>query len=188
MNFKEILSVTLVLFAVIDILGSIPLIIDLRRKNGHVQSEKASIVAGTIMIIFLFVGESILELFGIGIPSFALAGGVIMFLLGMEMVLGLNIFKVDENDTSTASIVPLAFPIIAGAGTMTTILSLKADFKTVNIIFGIIINIVFVYIVLKLSNKIERLLGASGVNILRKIFGIILLAIAIKIFKTHALT
>lgn len=187
MNFKDIFSVSLVLFAVIDILGSIPIIIELRKKNGSIQSGKASLVAGAIMIIFLFLGESILGLFGLGIPSFAIAGAIVMFLLGMEMVLGLTIFKSDENDTGSASIVPLAFPIIAGAGTMTTLISLKAEYSNLSIISGIVVNVIFVYIVLKSSVWIEKKLGNAGANILRKVFGIILLAISIKMFKTHLL-
>ena len=187
MNIKDIFSVFLILFAVIDILGSIPLIIELRKKNGTIQSGKASLVAGSIMIIFLFLGESILGLFGLGIPSFAIAGAVVMFLLGMEMILGLSIFRSDENDTDSASIVPLAFPIIAGAGTMTTLISLKAQYSNLSIIVGIILNVILVYIVLKSSTWIEKKLGNAGANILRKVFGIILLAISIKMFKTHLL-
>lgn len=185
MNIKEIFSVSLILFAVIDILGSIPIIIDLRKKNGTIQSAKASIVAGGIMIIFLYLGESILALFGLGIPSFAIAGAIVMFLLGMEMVLGLTIFKSDDEDTGSASIVPLAFPVIAGAGTMTTLISLKAEFENINIIIAILINIVFVYIVIKSSTWLEKILGNAGANILRKVFGIILLAISIKMIKTY---
>lgn len=185
MNLKDIFSVSLVLFAVIDILGSIPLVIQLRKKNGQIQSGKATLVAGGLMIIFLFLGESILALFGLGIPSFAIAGAIIMFLLGMEMVLGLSFFKPDEEDTGSASIVPLAFPVIAGAGTMTTIISLKAEYANINIIIGILINVIFVYAVLKSSTWVERKLGTAGTNILRKVFGIILLAISIKMFKTN---
>ena len=186
MNIKEILSVSLILFAVIDILGSIPLIIELRKKSGVIQAAKASLVAGGLMILFLYLGESILGLFGLGIPSFAIAGAIVMFLLGMEMVLGLTIFKSDEEDTGSASIVPLAFPIIAGAGTMTTLISLKAEYKNINIIIAILLNILFVYIVIKSSTWLEKKLGNAGTNILRKVFGIILLAISIKMFRTYA--
>lgn len=184
-DLKEILSVSLILFSVIDILGSIPIIIDLRKKVGHVQSEKATIVSAVIMVAFLFVGESLLKLFGIDIGSFALAGAIIMFLLGMEMVLGRQIFKSDEGDLSSSSIVPIAFPLIAGAGTMTTLLSLASIYKTANIMVGITVNLLFVYLVLKTSGWLEKKIGQNGFNILRKVFGIILLAIAIKIFKTY---
>ncbi|MEQ8240283.1 MAG: MarC family protein [Cyclobacteriaceae bacterium] len=184
-DFKEILSVTLILFSVIDILGSIPIIIDLRKKVGHVQSEKATIVSAVIMVVFLFLGESLLKLLGIDIGSFALAGAIIMFLLGMEMVLGIQLFKSDEGDLSSSSIVPIAFPLIAGAGTMTTLLSLASIYQTANILVGVAVNLVFVYVVLKTSGWLEKKIGQNGFNILRKVFGIILLAIAIKIFKTY---
>jgi multiple antibiotic resistance protein len=183
LNFKEIVTATMVLFAVIDIIGSIPIIIDLRQKVGHIQSEKASIVAMLIMILFLFVGVQILNLIGIDVYSFAVAGSFVIFFLAIEMILGVQLYK--EESPKTASVVPLAFPLIAGAGTMTTILSLKAEFHTVNIIVAIIINIIFVYIVLKSSSKIERLIGEGGINVVRKIFGVILLAIAVKLFASN---
>lgn len=186
-SFKEIISVTLILFSVIDILGSIPIIIDIRKREGRIQSEKATIIAGVLMIIFLFLGTSILNLFGIDVESFAIAGALIMFLIGMEMILGVSIFKSDNETSGTGSIVPLAFPLIAGAGTMTTILSLKAEYLTQNILVGIVVNLVFVYIVLKTSGWLERKIGAAGFSILRKVFGIILLAIAIKLFKSNLL-
>lgn len=186
-NFKEILSVTLILFSVIDILGSIPIIIDLRKKFGHVQSEKATLVSGIIMVVFLFLGESILKLFGIDINSFAIAGAIIMFFLGMEMVLGLQFFKADTEEAKSASVVPIAFPLIAGAGTMTALISLKAEFSTANILAGVFVNLLFVYLVLKTSGWLERVIGQAGFNILRKVFGIVLLAISIKIFKNHLL-
>jgi len=182
-NFKEIVTATMVLFAVIDIIGSIPIIIDLRQKVGHIQSEKASIVAMFIMILFLFVGVQILNLIGIDVYSFAVAGSFVIFFLAIEMILGVQLYK--EESPKTASVVPLAFPLIAGAGTMTTILSLKAEFHTINIIIAIIINIIFVYIVLKSSAKIERLIGEGGINVVRKIFGVILLAIAVKLFASN---
>jgi multiple antibiotic resistance protein len=185
-NFKEILSVSLVLFSVIDIFGSIPIIIDLKNKaGGHIQSGKATYVAGILMVLFLFIGESILRLFGLDVASFAVAGAIIIFLLGMEMVLGISIFKEDENLARSASVVPIAFPLIAGAGTMTTILTLKASYATVNILIGILLNLLLVYIVLKASNWIEQKIGRGGEAILRKVFGIILLAISIKIFQTN---
>lgn len=176
---------SLILFSVIDILGSVPIIINLRKKFGHVESEKATLVSGVIMIIFLFVGESILKLFGIDISSFAIAGAIVMFLIGMEMILGLQLFRDDPEATTSASIVPLAFPLIAGAGTMTTLISLKAEFDTWNILIGIVLNLIFVYVVLKTCGWLERKIGKAGFNILRKVFGIVLLAIAIKIFKNH---
>lgn len=183
LDFKEIITATLVLFAVIDIIGSIPVIIDLRQKVGHIQSEKASIVAAIIMISFLFVGKEILNLIGIDVNSFAVAGAFIILFLAFEMILGIELFKDDSPET--ASVVPLAFPLIAGAGTMTTILSLKAEYQTVNIIIAIIINMIFVYAVLKSSRKIEKFFGKGGIAIIRKVFGIILLAIAVKLFATN---
>ena len=173
----------MVLFAVIDIIGSIPIIIDLRQKVGHIQSEKASVVAMIIMIMFLFVGVQILNLIGIDVYSFAVAGSFVLFFLAIEMILGIKLYR--EDTPSTASVVPLAFPLIAGAGTMTTILSLKAEFQTINIIIAIIINILFVYAVLKSSNRIERMLGSGGISVVRKIFGVVLMAISVKLFATH---
>ncbi len=172
-----------ILFAVIDIVGSIPIIVDLRSKVGHIQSEKATIVAAVIMIAFLFVGEEILKLIGIDANSFAVAGAFVLFFLALEMILGIRLYK--EDNPSTASIVPIAFPLIAGAGTMTTILSLRAAYDKVNIIIAILINVVVVYGVLKSSGKIERLLGTNGLGIIRKIFGVILLAIAVKLFAAN---
>lgn len=183
LNFKEIITATMVLFAVIDIIGSIPIIIDLRQKVGHIQSEKASIIAMLIMILFLFVGVQILNLIGIDVYSFAVAGSFVIFFLAIEMILGIQLYK--EESPKTASVVPLAFPLIAGAGTMTTILSLKAEFATINIIIAIILNSIFVYAVLKSSVKIERIIGEGGINVVRKIFGVILLAIAVKLFASN---
>ena len=185
-DFKQILSVSLILFSVIDILGSIPIIINLRKKVGHIQSGKATIVAGLLMITFLLVGKSILTLFGIGVEDFAIAGALIIFALGAEMILGIELFKPDPDATSSASIVPIAFPLIAGAGTLTTILTLKAEFEQINIAVGILLNLIFVFVVLKSTNWLERKLGKTGVDVLRRIFGIILLSIAVKIFKTNA--
>ncbi|WP_026630955.1 MarC family protein [Dyadobacter alkalitolerans] len=184
-NFKEIVSVTLILFSVIDILGSLPVIVDFRRKLGKIESEKATLAAGFIMVLFLFLGERLLSLFGVDVASFAIAGAIILFLLGMEMILGRNIFKHDNLDVSVASIVPIAFPLIAGAATMTTLLSLRSAYQTENILVGIMLNLFFVYLVLKSSNWLEKKLGQGGTDILRKVFGIILLAIAIKLFKTN---
>ena len=183
MDYKEILTASIVLFAVIDIIGNIPIVIALRQKVGHIQSEKASIIAGVIMILFLFIGEEILKLIGIDINSFAVAGSIIIFFLSLEMILGITLYK-DEHP-ETASVVPLAFPLIAGAGTMTSLLSLKAEYDTINIIIAIIINIIIVYIILKSSTFLERLLGKSGLNVIRKVFGIVLLAIAVKLFASN---
>lgn len=182
-NWKDIFTISMILFAVIDIVGSIPIIVDLRSKIGHIQSEKATIVAAVIMIAFLFVGEEILKLIGIDANSFAVAGSFVLFFLALEMILGIQLYK--EDNPSTASIVPIAFPLIAGAGTMTTILSLRAVYDKINIIIAILINVILVYGVLKSSGKIERLLGNNGLGVIRKIFGVILLAIAVKLFAAN---
>ena len=182
-NWKDIFTISMILFAVIDIVGSIPIIVDLRSKMGHIQSEKATIVAAVIMIAFLFVGEEILKLIGIDAKSFAVAGSFVLFFLALEMVLGIRLYK--EDNPSTASIVPIAFPLIAGAGTMTTILSLRAVYDEINIIIAILINVIVVYGVLKSSGKIEKILGTNGLGVIRKIFGVILLAIAVKLFAAN---
>ncbi len=184
-NSKEILSSSLILFSVIDILGSIPIIIELRKKNGDIHPGQATLASGIIMIGFFFAGKFILHLLGVDTNSFAMAGALIIFLIGMEMTLGRSIFKSEEIETNTHSIVPLAFPIIAGAGTMTTLISLKSQFEEENIIISIFINLIFIYIVLRSSVWIEKKLGSAGTQILRKIFGVILIAIAIKIFKSR---
>lgn len=183
LNFKEIITATMVLFAVIDIIGSIPIIIDLRKKVGHIQSEKASIVAACLMIAFLFIGEEILKLIGIDINSFAVAGAFVLFFLALEMILGIKLYR--DEEAATASIVPIAFPLIAGAGTMTTILSIRAEYQTINIVIAIILNVILVYGVLKSSSKIERLLTKNGISVIRKVFGVILLAIAVKLFAAN---
>lgn len=185
-DVKEILSVSLILFSVIDILGSIPIIVNLRQKVGHIQSEKATLAAGVLMILFLFAGKSILSLFGIGVEDFAIAGALIIFAIGAEMILGVELFKSDPDTKAGASIVPIAFPLIAGAGTLTTILTLKAEFAQINIGIGILLNLILVYIVLKSTGWLERKIGKTGLDVLRRIFGIILLSIAVKIFKTNA--
>ncbi|AWH84692.1 hypothetical protein HYN59_05960 [Flavobacterium album] len=182
-DWKEMFTVTMVLFAVIDIIGSVPIIVDLRSKLGHIQSEKASIVAMVIMVAFLFVGEEILKLIGIDANSFAVAGSFVLFFLALEMILGIRLHK--EDNPSTASIVPIAFPIIAGAGTMTTLLSLRAEYEKINIIVAIVINVILVYAVLKSSAKIEKLLGDNGLGVIRKVFGVVLLAIAVKLFAAN---
>lgn len=181
---KEIFSVTLILFSIIDILGSIPVVIDLRKKEGKIYSGKATFIAGILMILFLFLGNSILGLFGLDVESFAVAGAIVMFIIAMEMILGVSLFRHDPN-TGSGSVVPLAFPMIAGAGTLTTILSLRAVYTVPNILIGIVINLIFVYLVLKTSNWLERKIGESGFNVLRRVFGIILLSIAVKIFKDN---
>jgi multiple antibiotic resistance protein len=181
--WKDVFTIGMILFAVIDIVGSIPIIVDLRSKMGHIQSGKATIVAAIIMIAFLFVGEEILKLIGIDANSFAVAGSFVLFFLALEMILGIRLYK--EDNPSTASIVPIAFPLIAGAGTMTTILSLRAVYANINIIIAIIFNVIVVYGVLKSSGKIERILGNNGLGVIRKIFGVILLAIAVKLFASN---
>ena len=183
LNFNEILSVTMILFAIIDILGAIPVIIELRQRAGHIQSEKASIAVLILMVAFLFAGKGLLDIIGLDVSSFAIAGSLVIFIIAMEMVLGVKFFK--EEMPETVSIVPLAFPLIAGAGTMTTLLSLKSQYQTQNIIVGIVLNTLFVYLVLKNVGWLERLFGKTGISILRKAFGIILLAIAIKLFRSN---
>ena len=182
-DLKEIFTVGMILFAVIDIVGSIPIIISLKKSVGHIQSEKATIVAGFIMIAFLFLGEQILTLIGIDINSFAVAGSFIIFFISLDFILGITFFKVLSPDT--ASIVPIAFPLIAGAGTLTSILTLRAEYDLLNIIVAIIVNMIVVYIVLKSSGFLEKFLGNSGLNVLRKIFGVVLMAIAVKIFSAN---
>ncbi len=183
-NIKNIFSVTLILFSVIDIIGALPVVIDLRRKKGEIYPGKATIYSGLIMFAFLFVGSNILKLFGVDVLSFSAAGALIMFFLGLEMVLGIEIFKAhpDEAEINTP-FVPLVFPLLAGAGVMTTLISLRAEYGKWDIGFGIIINLIIIYVVLKLSGVIQKFLGNSGASVLRKLFGIILLAIAIKLFK-----
>jgi multiple antibiotic resistance protein len=183
-SLQQIFSVTLTLFAVIDIMGSIPIIIQIRQREGQIKPELATFVAGCLMVAFLFVGQSILRLFGVDNESFAIAGAIIIFLIGMEMILGIELFKSDIM-SSTGSIVPLAFPLIVGAGTMTTLLSLRAAYSLPNILVGIGLNLIFVYLVLKISPWLEQKLGKAGEDVLRRVFGVILLAIAIKLFKAN---
>ncbi len=184
-NLKEIFTAFMVLFAVIDIIGNIPIIIDLRKKVGHIQSEKASVIAGFIMILFLFIGERLLSLIGIDVHSFAVAGAFILFFIALEMILGITLYKDDEDETLTATVFPLAFPLIAGPGSLTTLLSLRAEFNIGNIIIAVLLNVLVIYIVLKTSSKIEKMIGNNGIKIIRKIFGVILLAIAVKLFATN---
>ena len=176
----------MILFAVIDIIGNIPIIISLRKKNGHVHSERASIITALVLIIFLFLGERILNLIGINVNEFAVAGAFVLFFLALEMILGITLFKDEEQSSpNLASIFPLAFPMLAGPGTLTTLLSIRAEYSIENIIVAIIINVVIIYIVLKTSERLQRLLGKAGILIIQKIFGVILLAIAIKLFTTN---
>jgi multiple antibiotic resistance protein len=181
---REIVSVTMILFAIIDVLGAVPVIIALRQKaGGHIESEKASIAALVLMVGFLYAGEGLLKIIGLDVSSFAIAGSIVIFIIAMEMVLGINLFK--EELPEAVAIVPIAFPLIAGAGTMTTLLSLKTQYQTNDIIVGIVLKTLFVYLVLKNVKWIEKLLGKTGLSILRKAFGVILLAIAIKLFRSN---
>lgn len=183
LNAKEIFSVTMILFAVIDVIGSIPVLIDLKSKMGELDSKKASLASLIIMVVFLFAGEKLLLLIGIDNKSFAVAGSFVLFFIAMEMILGIRLYK--DNIPETASIVPIAFPLIAGAGTLTTLVSLRAQYQTINILTAILINILIVYLVLKNTSRLEKLLGTGGINILRKVFGIIILAIAVKLFQNN---
>ncbi len=179
----EIASAFIVLFAVIDILGSIPIIIDIRKKGGIINSAEASLVAYVVLIAFLFLGKALLALFGVDISSFAIAGSFVLLIMAMEMILGVEIFKHDS--PSGASIVPIAFPLIAGAGSFTTLLALRAEFEVINIIIALTLNIVVVYFVLRSTHVIEKLIGQGGIYVLKKFFGIILLAMAIKLFMSN---
>tara|TARA_Y100000768_G_scaffold32487_1_gene21362 strand:+ start:83 stop:658 length:576 start_codon:yes stop_codon:yes gene_type:complete len=182
-DFKEFISATMILFAIIDIVGNIPLIVLFREKFKVIESEKASIISLLIMIIFLYIGEALLNLLGVDINSFAVAGSIIILFLATEMILGIKLYK--DNNPKTASVVPIAFPLIAGPGTLTTLISIKSEYNEINIILAIIFNMILVYFVLKSSEKLQKILGVQGINILRKVFGIILLAIGIKLFTTN---
>jgi len=184
-NIKEIVTAFMVLFAVIDIIGNIPIVIDLRKKAGHIQSEKASIIAGSIMIVFLFLGKSLLNFIGVDVNSFAVAGAFILFFIALEMILGITLYKEEEGSAVTASVFPLAFPLIAGPGSLTTLLSLRSEFSIENIIVAVLLNVLLIYAVLKTSSKIEKFIGPNGIAIIRKIFGVILLAIAVKLFAAN---
>ena len=183
-QFDQLITVTFTLFAVIDIVGSIPLLISLKEKMGGIKSINATLISGALMIAFLYVGKPFLKVLGLDIRSFAVGGSVVIFLLGLEMVLGHEIFKGDKNAKSS-TMVPIAFPIIAGSGTLTTIMSLKANFEEVYILSGIVVNLLIVFIVLKSLNWIQRGLGEGGLLAVRKFFGVILLAIAVKIFSSN---
>lgn len=184
-SIKQILTISFTLFAVIDILGNIPVLVTLKAKmGGHIRSNQATLVSGALMILFLFLGQELLRILGLDVKSFAVAGSIVIFILGLEMVLGLEFFKADNNPKS-GSVVPIAFPLIAGSGTLTTIMSLKANYEEVNILIGILINCVVIFIVLHSLKWIEKALGPSGLIVVRKFFGVILLAIAVKIFGTN---
>ena len=183
-EFKSIITITMILFAVIDIIGSLPVIIETRKRVGFIHAEKATIASLVIMVLFLFLGESILKLIGIDVSSFAIAGSLVIFFLALEMILGIRLYRDEVPETS--SIVPIAFPLIAGTGTMTTLISLQSQYSTENILVGITLNMVVVYIVLRLVEPIEKILGKAGISIIRKVFGIVLMAIAIKLFRTNA--
>ncbi len=187
MNFslKEIFTAFMVLFAVIDIIGNIPIIIDLRKKVGHIQSEKASIIAGFIMIVFLFAGEQLLSFIGIDVNSFAVAGAFILFFIALEMILGITLYKEDEDEALNASVFPIAFPLIAGPGSLTTLLSLRAEYSWENILVAILLNVLLIFFVLKTSSRIEKIIGPNGIKIIRKVFGVVLLAISVKLFAAN---
>ncbi|UAB82214.1 MarC family protein [Marixanthomonas sp. SCSIO 43207] len=184
-NFKQIATATMVLFAVIDIIGSIPVIISLREKSGKIKSGRASIISAVVLIVFLFIGERILNLIGINVNEFAVAGALVLFFIALEMVLGITLFKQNEGNLDMATVFPIAFPIVAGPGSLTTLLSLRAEFELENIIVAIFVNIIVVFIVLKTSSSLQKFLGKNGIGIIEKIFGVILLAIAVKLFTSN---
>lgn len=184
-GIDQIITVTFTLFAVIDILGGIPILISLKDKmGGHIRSMQATIASGAFMILFLFLGDPFLSLLGLDIQSFAVAGSIVIFIIGLEMILGIEFFKPDNNPNS-GSVVPIAFPLIAGSGTLTTVMSLKANYHDINILAGILINCIIIFAVLKSLRWIERALGPSGLLVVRKFFGVILIAIAVKIFGSN---
>jgi len=184
-NFSELLTVTFTLFAVIDVIGSVPILISLKEKMGEFSELKATLISGALMILFLYLGKEFLRLLGVDIRSFAVGGSIVIFILGLEMVLGLEFFK-SEKEVKSATIVPIAFPVIAGSGTLTTIMSLKANYGETTLLIAILLNLIIVYLVLRSLKFIERLLGPAGLIAVRKFFGVILLAIAVKIFATNA--
>lgn len=184
LNFGHILTLSFTLFAVIDIIGSIPILIGLKKKLGEISALKATLISGGLMILFLYLGESFLNLLGVDKHSFAVGGSIVIFILGLEMVLGMEFFKPDKNDKS-GTLVPIAFPLIAGSGTLTTIMSLRANYDSVSVLIAILLNLVIVYIVLRLLNRLEKWIGPGGLIAIRKFFGVILLAIAVKIFSSN---
>lgn len=185
LDIKALVTVTFTLFAIIDIIGAVPVLITLKTKLGGIREFRATLIAGALMILFLFLGKPFLSLLSLDVQSFAVGGSIVIFILGLEMVLGAEFFK-SEKDVRAATVVPIAFPLIAGSGTLTTIISLKANYEQTIILFGILINLVIVYIVLKSLRFLERMLGPAGLIAIRKFFGVVLLAIAVKIFATNA--
>ena len=183
MDYNKLLTVTFTLFAVIDIIGSIPVLISIKNKSGDINSVKVTLVSGILMILFLFAGKPLLKVLNLDVHSFAVGGSIVMFLVGLEMILGLDIFK--EEPGSTGTLVPIAFPLIAGTGTLTTIMSLKANYENKYILVGILINLVIIFIAVHLLKWLEKILGKAGLIAVRKFFGVILLAIAVKIFGTN---
>jgi len=183
-DISEIFTVSFALFAVIDMLGSIPVLLTLKKKMGDISAVQATAVSGALMLLFFFIGEQVLNFMGLDIHSFAIAGSIVIFVLGLEMVLGLEIFR-SEKDNKSGNVVPIAFPLIAGSGTLTTIMSLKASYHATNILIAIFVNLVFVFLTLRSLNLLERLLGHSGILVVRKFFGVILLAIAVKMFRAN---
>lgn len=184
-DFKDFATASMVLFAVIDVIGSIPIVISLREKVGHIHSGRASLVASVVMIIFLFVGESILSLIGINANEFAVAGSLVLLFIALEMILGVTIFKDSDHGITSATVFPLAFPLLAGPGTLTTLLSLRSEYEIEVIIAAIVANMILVYIVLKTSSRIQRIIGPNGIEVIRKVFGVVLLAIAVKLFTAN---
>ncbi len=184
-SLKELLTVSFTLFAIIDIIGSIPILISLKGKLGAIREGRATLISGALMILFLFIGEPFLNLLGLDVRSFAVGGSIVIFILGLEMVLGLELFK-SEKDIRSSTVVPIAFPLIAGSGTLTTIISLKANYQQTTVLLAILLNLIVVYIVLKSLRFIEHILGPAGLIAIRKFFGVVLLAIAVKIFATNA--
>lgn len=183
-DIQDMISAFIVLFAVIDIIGSIPIIIDLREKGREVNAVKATVYSGALMVGFFYAGHLLLSLFRVDIESFAIAGALIIFFMALEMILDVEIFK-NTGPIKEATLVPLVFPLLAGAGAFTTLLSLRAEYASVNIMIALVLNMIWVYIVLKLTGKVERFLGKGGIYVIRKFFGIILLAIAVKLFTAN---
>jgi multiple antibiotic resistance protein len=183
-DLSQIITVTFTLFAVIDVLGSIPAIISIKKKMGDINALQATLVSGGLMLLFFFIGQQMLEFMGLDIKSFAVAGSIVIFILGLEMVLGIEFFKSDK-ETNASTIVPVAFPLIAGSGTLTTVMSLKASYHPYNILIAILVNLIFIYLTLRSINFLERILGPSGISVIRKFFGVILIAIAVKIFRNN---
>ena len=184
-DFSQVVTVTFTLFAVIDVLGSLPVIISIKKKVGDINAMQATLVSGLLMLLFFFIGEQMLEFMGLDIKSFAIAGSIVIFILGLEMILGLEFFKQDKDAARTSTLVPVAFPLIAGSGTLTTVMSLKAAYQQYNILIAILINLIIIYVTLRSVNFLERILGPSGIAVVRKFFGVILLAIAVKIFRNN---